>query len=191
VNPHLILVYVPHFFYFDAVPHVAYPMREAWYHALAAQRGIVLVDPVDRMLAEFRRTGEPMHGFLDTRPAEGHLNARGHRIIGELLAAAIHRQRALRTWAAPGGTPEQLWVRRRPAAPRPEPAGRARDLLLDWFLLFLNAVLLATRALHSGTTPERAAVSYFLRMVGLAVHVPHVHDHHDRFRRGTPSRAHD
>jgi hypothetical protein len=121
VNPHLILVYVPHFFYFDAVPHVAYPMREAWYHVLAAQRGIVLVDPVDRMLAEFRRTGEPMHGFLDTRPGEGHLNARGHRIIGELLAAAIRRQAGPGgPWAAPGGTPSSAT----PGAPG-EPAARA------------------------------------------------------------------
>ena len=97
VNPHTILVYVPHFYYFDAVPRVAYPMREAWYHTLAARRGLPLVDPAERMLAEFRRTGEPLHGFLNTHPAEGHLNARGHRIVGELLAGVIRSQ------TAPGG----------------------------------------------------------------------------------------
>jgi lysophospholipase L1-like esterase len=106
VNPHTILVYVPHFLYFDPVPHVAYPVREAWYHALARRRGLPLVDPTDAMLAEFRRTHEPLHGFRNTRPGEGHLNARGHRVIGELLAAVIRRQTGPGgAWSAPATAP--------------------------------------------------------------------------------------
>jgi lysophospholipase L1-like esterase len=94
VNPHTILVYVPHIRYFGPVPHVAYPVRRAWYHALAARRGLPIVDPTDAMLAEFARTHEPLQGFLNARPGEGHMNARGHRLLGELLAETIRRQTA-------------------------------------------------------------------------------------------------
>jgi hypothetical protein len=112
VNPHTILVYVPHFYYFDRVPRVAYPVREAWYHALAARRGVPIVDPAAAMLAEFLRTREPLHGFLNSRPGEGHLNARGHRILGELLAETIRRQ------TGPGGAWSRSATTPAPAAAR-------------------------------------------------------------------------
>ena len=92
VNPNLILLYIPHIAYFSAPPHVAYPERRAFYHALAARRGVPLVDPTDAMLESYAHDHEPLHGFLDTKPGEGHLNARGHAVVGRLLAAEIARE---------------------------------------------------------------------------------------------------
>ena len=89
VNPNLVLVYVPHLHYFHEPPEVAYPLRRDWFHELAARRGLPLVDPSDAMLEEYRRTHEPLHGFANTQPGAGHLNARGHRVLGERLAALL------------------------------------------------------------------------------------------------------
>lgn len=97
VNPHVVIVYVPHIHYFLDPPVVAYPARRAWFHALAARRGLPLVDPTEEMLEEFRRTGEPLHGFANTQPAAGHLNARGHRVLGECLARELQREAAALT----------------------------------------------------------------------------------------------
>lgn len=94
VNRRVILVYVPHLHYFLSPPTPAYPVRRAWFHALALRHGLPLVDPTDEMLEDFRRTREPLHGFANTQPAAGHLNARGHRVLGECLARALRRDRA-------------------------------------------------------------------------------------------------
>lgn len=93
VNRHVVLVYVPHLHYFRDPPVPAYPARRAWFHALAARHGLPLVDPTDEMLEDFRRTREPLHGFANTQPAAGHLNARGHRVLGECLARELRRDR--------------------------------------------------------------------------------------------------
>ena len=102
LSPRTILVYVPHLRYFDAVPRDAYPVRRAWYRALAERRGLAFVDPTDALLAEFRRTGEPLQGFANTRPGIGHMNARGHELLGKLLAGTILRLTAQGgAWADP------------------------------------------------------------------------------------------
>jgi hypothetical protein len=89
VNPRLLLVYIPHLDYFASPPAVRYPIRRAFWHDLAARRGIPLVDPTDAMLAEYARTLQPLHGFENSKFASGHINARGHALIGRLMAEAI------------------------------------------------------------------------------------------------------
>ena len=91
VNRRVVLVYVPHLHYFHAPAAPAYPARRAWFHALATRHGLPLVDPTEEMLEDFRRTREPLHGFANTQPAAGHLNARGHRVLGECLARELRR----------------------------------------------------------------------------------------------------
>lgn len=107
VTPNVVLLYVPHLRYFTSPPEVAYPPRRAFYHALAARLGLPLVDPSDAMLAAYRVDQEPLHGFVNTRPGAGHINERGHAIVGRLLAAEIRRERhpggPLATSTTPGG----------------------------------------------------------------------------------------
>lgn len=93
VNPRLVLVYVPHVHYFASPPVTAYPLRRAWYQELARRRGLPLVDPTDRFLADFRAHGEPLHGFVNSRPAEGHVNARGHELLARELVDVLRRER--------------------------------------------------------------------------------------------------
>jgi hypothetical protein len=92
VNRRVVLVYVPHIAYFLDPPAPAYPARRAWFHTLATRHGLPLVDATEEMLEDFRRTHEPLHGFANTQPASGHLNARGHRVIGESLARELRRE---------------------------------------------------------------------------------------------------
>lgn len=109
VTPRLVLVYIPHINYFSSPPAVAYPTRRAFYRELAARHHLPLVDPSDELLAAYRRDGEPLHGFANTRPGYGHMNARGHAVVGRLLAAEIAREFRPRAAppaesGAPGGT---------------------------------------------------------------------------------------
>jgi len=72
-------------------PRVGYggPQAAAFYHAFAARNRVTLVDPLDELRAEFARTGQPLHGFQNSVLGKGHLNAAGHRVVGERLARAI------------------------------------------------------------------------------------------------------
>ncbi len=87
--PRLIYVYIPSIDYFG--PHVDYgdAQAAAFYHAFAARNHVTLVDPFDRFKAEFARTGRPLHGFSNSVMGGGHINAAGHRMLGEELARAI------------------------------------------------------------------------------------------------------
>lgn len=55
------------------------------YHQEAAAAGIPLIDTTDALCREFARTRQPLHGFWNTVPGEGHLNAEGHDVIARLL----------------------------------------------------------------------------------------------------------
>ena len=61
----------------------------ALYVAAAAAGGIPLVDATDAICREFAGTQQPLHGFWNTVPGEGHLNAEGHAVLARLLAEQI------------------------------------------------------------------------------------------------------
>lgn len=96
VNPHVVLIYVPNVDYFDGPARVSYPERRAWFHELAAQRGLPLVDPSDAFLESYRATGEPLHGFPNAQPGEGHVNARGHALMATELVTVLRREGLVR-----------------------------------------------------------------------------------------------
>lgn len=89
VTPRILFVYIPDVDYFSRPPAPGFPDRRAFFHAFAARTGATLIDPTDALLADFARTRQPLHGFQNSILGLGHINARGHRIVGELLARAI------------------------------------------------------------------------------------------------------
>ncbi len=98
VNARVVLVYIPNVDYFESPPSPTYPVRRAWYHEMARRRGLPLVDPTDEFIAAYRTTGEPLHGFSNSRPGEGHANARGHELLARELVRVLHA----RGWAGGG-----------------------------------------------------------------------------------------
>jgi lysophospholipase L1-like esterase len=88
-SPRLVYLYIPSVDYFG--PRLGYgePEVAAFYHAFAARNRVTLVDPIEQFRAEFARTGQPLHGFSNSVMGSGHLNAAGHRVVGERLARAI------------------------------------------------------------------------------------------------------
>jgi len=65
------------------------PERDRRIREVVESRGLRLVDPTDAFCAEYARTGQPSHGFHNAEMGKGHLNARGHRIVADLLARAV------------------------------------------------------------------------------------------------------
>lgn len=56
---------------------------------IANELGLEMIDPTEALCAEYLRTKQPLHGFHNAVMGEGHLNAAGHRIVGELLARSV------------------------------------------------------------------------------------------------------
>lgn len=88
----IVIVYIPFVDYFSDPPAAAYPHRAAFWHALARRQGLELLDPTDAYLEEFRRSGQALHGFSNSKIGWGHLNARGHAVLGRLIAADLERR---------------------------------------------------------------------------------------------------
>ena len=90
----LLYVYVPAMAYSSTGCAVHREDRRQLYREFARQAGAILVDPSEAICVEYLRTRQPLHGFHNSALGEGHLNRRGHRVIGRLLAAAlVERQR--------------------------------------------------------------------------------------------------
>jgi len=87
--PRLVYLYIPGVDYFGPRFDYGEPPAAAFYHAFAARNRVTLVDPIDEIRAEFVRTGQPLHGFQNSVMGSGHMNAAGHRVVGERLARAI------------------------------------------------------------------------------------------------------
>jgi hypothetical protein len=85
----VLYLYIPGVDYFGPRPGYADPRAAAFFHAFAARNHVTLVDPLDDILAEFARTGQPLQGFANSVLGRGHLNAAGHRVLGARLARAI------------------------------------------------------------------------------------------------------
>jgi hypothetical protein len=87
--PRLVYLYIPAVDYFGARPAYGDPQAAAFFHAFALRHHVTLVDPFEGFRAEFARTGQPLHGFPNSILGRGHINAAGHRVLGERLARAI------------------------------------------------------------------------------------------------------
>jgi hypothetical protein len=89
VTGNIIYVYIPHVIYSRDGCEPKFPERRAFYHEFARRNDVVLVDAFDAFCREFEATGQPVHGFNNSRMGGGHINASGHRIVGDLLAQAV------------------------------------------------------------------------------------------------------
>lgn len=85
----VIYVYVPPLEYAAQQARIDFPERRDVLREFSRRVGARFVDPTSMMVAEYGRTGRPLHGFVNSRIGEGHINAAGHRIVGEAIARAI------------------------------------------------------------------------------------------------------
>lgn len=88
VTPDLIYLYIPAIRYSSAGAEAQHPARRQFYADFAQRTGARVIDLTDAFLAEFARTGQPVHGFHNSIMGNGHINARGHALVGEALAHA-------------------------------------------------------------------------------------------------------
>jgi hypothetical protein len=91
-SPRTVLLYIPNLNYFAGGGRVEGPANRRLFAGLATRHGFRVVDPTDAFLEEFRRTGQPCHGFSNSTIGTGHINARGHEIVGRLLAEALREE---------------------------------------------------------------------------------------------------
>lgn len=87
--PEIVYLYIPHIEYFEPGCPESRPAVTRVMEEFAARQGARFVNTSDVMRAEFLRTGQPVHGFANSVMASGHLNAAGHRVVGEALARAL------------------------------------------------------------------------------------------------------
>jgi hypothetical protein len=85
----VVYLYIPHLDYFAPDAPQSDPRVARLLGNLCTRRGATLVNAADAMRAEFRRTGQPVHGFPNSVMGSGHINAAGHRVVGEVLARAL------------------------------------------------------------------------------------------------------
>ncbi|MGE0396554.1 MAG: SGNH/GDSL hydrolase family protein [Kofleriaceae bacterium] len=60
----------------------------------ARDAGFVFVDVTRDLCQSFAKTRQPLNGFWNTVPGEGHLNSAGHAVIAQSVADAVRRQEA-------------------------------------------------------------------------------------------------
>ncbi len=93
IYPCIIYLYIPRIYYSQIDGGGLYtPRHRQVYHEFAQRVGATLIDPTDSLLAEYRRSGQPCHGFQNSIMGKGHLNARGHRIVGRMLAEELRKR---------------------------------------------------------------------------------------------------
>jgi len=88
-HPDVRLVYLPLLDYHGGCTDRCATGR-ALYETAAAAQGVRLVDVTQAMCAEFARTRQLLHGFWNTVPGVGHMNARGHAVVADALVAELH-----------------------------------------------------------------------------------------------------
>jgi hypothetical protein len=89
ITGRIVVLYVPELSY-SVGGCVSVGQRDvAAVRAVAADLGLPVIDPSDALCAEYRSTGQPLHGFHNGVMGEGHLNAAGHRVVGRLVAQAV------------------------------------------------------------------------------------------------------
>ncbi len=89
--PDIVYLYIPRIDYSKNGGQLYTPQHREVYRQFAASCGATLIDPTDALLKEYRLHGQPCHGFQNSEMGKGHMNARGHRVVGELLAAELRK----------------------------------------------------------------------------------------------------
>jgi lysophospholipase L1-like esterase len=95
-----ILLYIPEIDYFSsdyAQPHAT----ERQLARAARELGVTFISLLPDYVALYRNQQQPAHGFTNTQPGMGHINALGHEVAAERLAEALTPQTAMVT---KGGT---------------------------------------------------------------------------------------
>jgi hypothetical protein len=87
--PRVVYVYIPHLVYTEPGCPARWPLERAAVQAFAERNHAPLLDVGDAFRAEFQRSGQPCHGFANSVIGTGHINSRGHRIVGEALARRL------------------------------------------------------------------------------------------------------
>lgn len=82
----ILYVYIPRLDYTVKGGRVRWPEAREVLHEFAVVSGAVLVDPTERMLEDFALRRRPHHGFHNSVMGRGHLNPRGHAVVGRELA---------------------------------------------------------------------------------------------------------
>jgi hypothetical protein len=56
---------------------------------IAQERKIPIIDLSDEFIHRYRETGKMLHGFCNSLPGKGHLNAEGHAVVGKKLGSFL------------------------------------------------------------------------------------------------------
>jgi hypothetical protein len=88
-NPRVMLLYVATPSYERGRCYAKDEEERAMNRSAAADLGLAFFDPTDALCADYLATGQPLHGFHNAAMGEGHLNARGHQVIGAAFAREI------------------------------------------------------------------------------------------------------
>jgi hypothetical protein len=85
----IVFVYIPGIDYFARPCAPYYPERREFFRAFMTRNHARWIDPTEDFCNEFRRAGQPAHGFGNSVVGSGHINRIGHRIVGEEIANAL------------------------------------------------------------------------------------------------------
>ncbi|MGV3773017.1 MAG: hypothetical protein ACO1QB_08955 [Verrucomicrobiales bacterium] len=86
-TPHILYLPTLNYSNLDEPP----PLTEREITAACEASKIPLVNMRSAFVEHFRKTYEPAHGFANTKPAMGHLNEAGHRLVARELLAVLKR----------------------------------------------------------------------------------------------------
>jgi len=86
--PRLAITYIPAYDYFAKGGGEPFPEESALDEA-CNKEGIPFINCRSLFRRHFEQTGEPSHGFSNTTPGAGHINATGHRLLGQELAKVL------------------------------------------------------------------------------------------------------
>lgn len=85
--PNLIIAYIPQVDYFN--PEASAPRLESYLSEACRSESVPFINTRADYLNLLNSKGIVSHGFSNTIPGEGHINAFGHRILGQALAKKL------------------------------------------------------------------------------------------------------
>lgn len=82
----VLYLYLPKLEYDGPRVAPAFPEHARILREFAARHGSAFVDAGPALARAYQRTGQPLSGFANSRPGQGHLNAAGHAAVADTLA---------------------------------------------------------------------------------------------------------